>query len=325
VGRFGLAVSGSPSLTEFASYPLERLPFGWYSNWNFEQQPARPAGAEYVQLIPVDQRYPPAWSAVVAAAQANPGALWLIGNEPECIYQGNRTPEEYAVIYHDCFVALKAADPACRVAIGGVVQPTPLRLEWLDRVLAAYQTRYGTPLVTDVWNIHNQVLRESRTRPGGCGIPAGLDADEGIDYPWWQNDNLDYFEAHVRAFRQWMAEHGQRDKPLIISEFGVLYPSSWFDALGGVSGDQRVCAYMVGAFDFLLGATDADTGYPADSNRLVQRWMWFSLNNPSWEQDPQDGFNGGLCDAYDHSITVFGECYEAYIRDLRASPASHLW
>ena len=31
---------------------------------------------------------------------ANPGFLWLIGNEPECIWQGDTTPEDYAEVYH---------------------------------------------------------------------------------------------------------------------------------------------------------------------------------------------------------------------------------
>jgi hypothetical protein len=30
-------------------------------------------------------------------------------------------------------------------------------------------------------------------------------------------------------------------------------------------------------FTWLAQARDQDTGYPADDNRLVQRWAWFSL------------------------------------------------
>lgn len=312
VWRFGLDVSG----TNLAAYPLHRLPFGWYSNWSTQSSPAHPWGAEFVQLIPVDPaHYAPPGDALRALVRANPGALWLIGNEPECLYMGNRTPDEYAQIYHDCYTFLKAEDPTCLVAIGAVVQPTPLRLQWLDQLLQRYLARYGQPISVDVWNIHNQILQESRG-DYGCEIPVGLSEDQGMLYPWWENDNLDHFKEHVRAFRRWMADHGQRDKPLIISEYGIVYPSSWFDTLDGSPGDARVCAFMDGTFDFLLTATDPALGCPSDANRLVQRWAWLSLNLPTWDQDPDNGYNGNLCDAHTHEITVFGQNYERYLRRL---------
>ena len=198
------------------------------------------------------------------------------------------------------------------MAIGGVIQPTPLRLEWLDRLLAAYEARYGQPMPVDVWNIHNMVLREAQG-DYGCGIPAGLDAQEGMPYPWWENDSITHFQDQVYAFRQWMADHGQRDKWLIISEFGVLYPSAWFDDLGEPGGDARVLAFMEATLDFLFHATDDALGCPSDGNRLVQRWAWFSLNNPSWTQRPEYGFNGNLCDPFTRTLTPFGEHYEALL------------
>ena len=294
---------------------MERLPFGWYADWTFRRDPARPGGVEYVQILPVDQRYPPNWEAVREAVWANKGALWIVGNEPECVHQGNRTPEEYAEIYHDYYVFLKEHDPWCRVAIGGIVQPTPLRLEWLDRVLSHYEARYGQPMPVDVWNIHNQILQEKRERYG-CEIPAGLDADEGMIYPWWENDSTQHFVDHVWAFRRWMADHGQREKPLIISEYGVLYPSHWFDTLAGPAGDLRVIAFMEATFDFMLRATDPEIGCPTDGDRLVQRWAWLSLNSPTWRQDPINGFNGHLCDPYTHELAVFGEHYEALLERI---------
>ena len=253
--------------------------------------------------------------------RANPASLWIVGNEPECIYQGNRTPEEYAEIYREYYVFLKAHDPACRVAIGGVVQPTPLRLQWLDRVLEHYQARYGEPMPVDVWNIHNQILQEKRD-DYGCRIPVGLDDDQGMIYPWWQNDSLEHFTDHVWAFRQWMADRGQRDKWLIISEYGVLYPSHWFDSLGEPGGDVRIMTFMGATFDFLLSARDDDIGCRHDDNRLVQRWAWFSLNSPTWEQDPWAGYSGNLCDAYTHSLTVFGEHYEELMSSILAGQSA---
>ncbi len=68
--------------------------------------------------------------------EANPGVIWLIGNEPDCIWQDNVRPEEYARIYHDLYAFIKSRDASSQVAAGGIVQPTPLRLEYLNRVSA---------------------------------------------------------------------------------------------------------------------------------------------------------------------------------------------
>jgi len=305
--RFGVAVCGA--LPPAHDYPLDDLPFGWFSDWSFRIEPNSPNGAEYVQLVPVREGpYPPDWEELREAVLHNKGSLWIIGNEPECVHQGSRTPQEYADIYHEYHAFISELDPKARFAIGGVVEPTPLRLEWLDLALGAYETSYGEPMPIDVWNTHNQLLREKRDEHG-CEIPVGLAADSGKDYPWWENDNIGYFSDHIWAMRRWMADRGYRDKPLILTEYGILYPSHWYDALGGPSGDQRVQDFMSATFDFLLNARDDEIGNPLDDNRLVQRWMWFSLNSLTWSQDPASGFNGNLCDAYTHDLTVFGQHY----------------
>ena len=317
--RFGLGVvRGWDKLDD---YPLDRLPFGWGSDWTYgPPQPERP-GKGFMPIIAVrPSRYPPDWENLRRAivAQAGRGTIWLVGNEPECIYQGNRTPEEYAAIYHDCYAFLKEHDPTAQVAIGGVVQPTPLRLQWLDRALDHYQAAYGRPMPVDIWNLHIQLLQEFRGR-SGADIPVGLDADEGVRTPWWENANVALFIDYVWAFRRWLAERGQRQRPLILSEYGVLMPSAWFDALGGPSGDQRVCTFMTETFDFLRTAADPDLGYSPDGNRLVQRWLWFSLDSPNRSQSLEAGYNGSLCDNQTHQITVFGQHYEAYLTDLLAN------
>ena len=70
------------------------------------------------------------------------------------------------------------------------------------------------------------------------------------------------------------------NKPLWIAEYGSLFPPidpdgtpNYFGITDAISAD-----FMVATFDFMLGATDAQTGLPADENQLVQRWFWYSLN-----------------------------------------------
>jgi len=71
-------------------------------------------------------------------------------------------------------------------------------------------------------------------------------------------------------------------------------------------------------FDFMLSASDEATGYPADGNRLVQQWLWFSVNVPLTE------FNGSLYDYQTRQMTIFGEAYRDYVAAARAGTLSAL-
>lgn len=44
-------------------------------------------------------------------------------------------PHIYAAAYHALYYLIKQADPTARVIAGTIVQPTPLRLRYLDMVL----------------------------------------------------------------------------------------------------------------------------------------------------------------------------------------------
>jgi len=120
----------------------------------------------------------PSLTDIGAVAQAQPGALWLVGNEIDRRdwYRGGQDemlPELYATAYHDIYTAIKAADPTAQVAIGGLIQATPLRLAWLDRMWESYTQQYGTDMPVDVWNVHNFVLREV-FQNYGANIPPRL-------------------------------------------------------------------------------------------------------------------------------------------------------
>lgn len=271
--RLGFGVVG-----DITDYDLAPLHAGWYVNWGTARNLIHPEGMDFAHIIRVGDTIYPSLAELRAIAAANPGGLWLVGNEPDCIWQDNVWPEQYAEQYHDIYYTLKAADPTCQVAIGGVVQPTPLRLEWLDRAWDGYRRRYGEDMPVDVWNVHNFILQE-RSGSWGCDIPPGIDATAGMLYDIQDHDNMDLFRGQILAFRRWMAEKGQRDKPLIVSEYGILFHE-------GLGYDyERVKRFMLATFDYFMNATDPEIGYPADGNRLVQRWAWYSLDDPSFEQN----------------------------------------
>lgn len=335
--RFGIAFvsevpEGSGTVAQSISdYNVSKFGVGWYSDWKYRVTPPQPPDVklEYVQLIRVGDRvWPPNWTTVQQAVAANPGATWLIGNEPECPNQDAVTPETYAQRYHDAYVNITGWDPTAQIAIGGIVEVTPLRLRWLEHAMAAYQDLYDTPMDVDVWNIHIQILTEgSDSNPlDGAGRPVGIDpVAEGLtpmEYPLTECDNADIFKSMVLDFRQWMKDHGQQSKPLIISETGVLQPSYYLveplyegepEEARAERGDQAIEQFMIETFDWLLASTDDEIGCPADDDRLVQRWLWFSLNGSFFDEaiNP-DGFNGSLVDYQTKQMTRFGLRFFSY-------------
>lgn len=280
------------------AFAIDTLNAGWYVNPS-NHTPA-PQGMDQTLVIRTPSGYTLDRAVLGALVDANPGATWLIGSEPDCIWQDDVWPEEYAHIYHDLYIFIKNRDQMSQVAAGGIVQPTPLRLQYLDRVLAAYEAGYGRPLPADLWHIHNAILNEERGS-WGADIPPGIEADQGVIRSVDDNDNLWIFQSQVRAFRQWMTDRGYGGYPLVITEYGVLMPDDYgFDV-------ARVNRYMGDTFSYLAAATDPVLGAPWDGGRLVQRWTWFSLDVGPWDPFTGEGFNGNLFDPDTTAITAHGQ------------------
>ncbi|MCB0105932.1 MAG: hypothetical protein KDE53_08480 [Caldilineaceae bacterium] len=304
--RFGYNVARDGGHT-IDDYAVAALNGHWYLDYFTQVVPSRPAGMRYAQMIrPAFWQRATMTATVESTLANNPGTLWIVGNEPDRDKQDGLTPDEYATFYHDVYHFLKARDPASQVAIAGVVQSTPLRRRYLDMVLAAYQRDYGERLPVDVWTVHAFILPENYE--WGASIPPGLDefAAEGMQYAIENHDDLDIFQANLLAFRQWMAANGYRDTPLIVTEYGILLPDLAFPY-------PAVRTFMLGTFDYFLSATDESVGYPADANRLIQGWSWFSLNYPPFDPNTLFGHNGNLVEPNSGLILELGRDYSAYV------------
>lgn len=277
---------------------------GWYLNWQITPRAPHPANVPFAPMVRLSgDGFRPALDEIVATAAGQPGALWLIGNEPDVMWQDNVTAEQYAAAYSLLYSAIKAADPTAQVAIGGVSVPTPLRLAYLDRILAVYQARYGRPMPVDVWNVHAFILREERSS-WGVGIPPGMVEDKGQLYEIADHADIAIFRRQIVAFRQWMADRGLRDKPLIVTEYGILMPDSY-----GFP-PARVSQFMADTFDFFLTARDPAIGYPADDDRLVQAFCWYSVADTVYP-------TANLFAPQTRAITPTGEVFRAYLTGLQ--------
>ena len=307
---------------------LARLGAGWYLDFSARAPKPLP-GVEFVPVLRVHQKKngctylndysvtPPLTDSGLGALIASqPGALWLVGNEPDrgpnpedCSGQGqdDTYPEIYAQAYHDTYQFIKSRDATARVAIAGLVEATPGRLQYLEKVWQTYQQRYQTTIPVDVWNMHLYILPEAQpdgTPNGVANVALGTDpalairesgdkkercAEPGV-YCWAEHDDLTVFAQQVVAMRTWMKQHGEQDKPLILTEYSQLYPFADYDdpvnptrcflmdEYGKCFTQARVTSFLNRTFDYLESATDANLGYPLDGNRLVQQWMWYSVN-----------------------------------------------
>jgi hypothetical protein len=296
-------------------YDVAQLNAGWYSNWGASLNPDHPDHLVYAQLIrfhagadphdPAQVTVNPSKATIAQIAAAQPGSLWLMSNEPDSFYQGDPIlPEVYAVVYHDFYAYIKDLDPTALIANGGIVQPTPCRLEYLDIVWDTFLNTYDEPMPVDVWNIHAFVLREVY-KQWGASTPPGVDPSCGIAYTVDDSGDMDIFWNNIRAMRTWMKEKGQQDKPLIISEYGILWPQ-WFAAQ---YTPQRVSYFMTQTFDLFLYETDPEIGYAADDYRLVQTWAWYSLSD-----DQQ--YNGYLFNSGNKTLSLMGRSYASYTAAL---------
>ncbi|MBK8046417.1 MAG: hypothetical protein IPK16_04355 [Anaerolineales bacterium] len=185
--RVGVAVPDPSPL--YFDWPAARP--GWYLNWYIERERNAPIpqyapmietdldlGMEFAPMVTMSNgRLFPDVGAIEQAAAANPGQLWLIGNEPDVKWQDNTSPEIYAIAYRRAYQAIKRGDPTAQVAIGGLSEITPLRIDYLDRVWKFYRALYGEEMPVDVWNMHAFVLREERDS-WGVNIPPGFEMEQ---------------------------------------------------------------------------------------------------------------------------------------------------
>ncbi len=293
--------------------------------------------ADWYTNVPLDQE-------LADLISNNPGDLWIVGNEiergpnPGDINPKNLATDDihadiYVEAYHDVYNFIKSIDPTARVANAGLIQITPMRLQYLDMMWDSYLEKYGEPIPVDIWTIHTYVLPEldKNGQPNNiASVALGTDPElgklaSGGDsslcpdddvYCLAEHDNLSIFAEQVVTMRQWMKERGQQEKPLIITEYGTLYPfhtnsgvcNGLKDEFGNCFTNERVSQFMVGSFDYLNQAKDPDLGYSLDNHMLVQQWIWFSALS-------SNGNSGNLLKNNGNQYNGVGETFKSHIQN----------
>ncbi|MCB9422045.1 MAG: hypothetical protein H6667_19750 [Ardenticatenaceae bacterium] len=363
--RFGTVPLDTDQATK-----LSQIGAGWYLNFSTTAYVTAPSNIEYVPVIRLDQLKngdiylnsytvsPPLTDAGLGTRiAAYPGATWIVGNEPDrgpsagSSAQDDMQPEMYARAYHDVYQFIKARDPSAKVAIAGLVEITPGRLQYLDKVWAAYKAAYGTGMPVDVWNMHLYIMPE--VTPLGvpndiANVAVGTDPALGMRestgrseaylcgnvnndvYCFADHDNLSFFQRQIKDLRTWMKNHGQQNKPLIISEYSILYG---YEAPGGVCEylqDEfgqcftpvRVSNYLHNTFDLIDGPAmmvDTSLGYPQDNYRLVQQAMWFSIYYNG------AGKSSSLYEEDLSAMTLMGQAFQSEIAERNLLPNLIPW
>lgn len=276
--------------------PADQTQHPEYLDASFQVPDDASIGMEYVPMV-YDLDVPTA--TLESVVQSLPGRVWLVGNEPDVRWQGNLTPEAYAAGYHRVYRIIKRIDPTAQVAIGGISQVTPLRLAYLDRVLEHYAATYGHSMPVDVWNFHAFILQEKRD-DWGVDIPPGFESvNEGRLYTVEGHGDLNLLREQIVTMRAWMQARGQQDKPLWLTEYGILMPAAY-----GFP-PEVVAAYMQDSFDLFRELRDPDLGWAEDEDRLLQRWIWFSAG---YDRYP----TGDLFDAQGNP-TLLMQTYRDYL------------
>lgn len=338
--QFGIAIGSGSTSNASTRALLDRARASAVITWGAGGAASYP-GMDYTNVLFVGDfrpagsartRYQESLALIETLVPQNLGQVWLIGNEPDTTYfdqggtpQDNLRPEVYARRYFAIASRIRQLDPTAQLGFGNIVQPTPIRLRYLARawneLVNQAGSQEGASDLVDIWVSHSFILNEEPTLdpaapPWGTGIPPGFENDYGDAFVIGVNFNLTYsnqvFETNIRALRAVMADFGERDKPLWITEYGSLFPP--IDPPGrdyvNVS-DEATAQFMVGTFDFMRTATDASTGMPAANNRLVQRWYWYSLSGPRYY------FGGSLFDPdNNYAPTVVGSVYLNYVAAL---------
>jgi hypothetical protein len=112
-----------------------------------------------------------------------------------------------------------------------------------------------------------------------------------------------------------MTRNGYHDVPLIVTEYGTLFPyppylagDPYVDENNVPMTEARTAAFMTDTFNTLQTLIDPDLGYRLDGGRLVQRWAWYSIDDIN--------YGGVLFNPITKDLRPLGNVFAAYTSQI---------
>ena len=219
-----------PHVGRISDVPFNKFFVAWSQSYG--------SGPIQTQVFALDSRQDRQYAdwyadqSVLAFARANPGRLYIDGDEPD---QFCTTPYDYAGIYHDFVAGVRSADPTARVSPAGFAEPnyhccpppgdepcisTMHSIGYADQFYNAYIQRYGVAPPVNEWRFHD------------FGISFAVGDVNG----WWSRIDKD---------AAWSVSHGAN---MVLGTWGFTgwrEPASDFQehmkqAIGRLMNDKRI-------------------------------------------------------------------------------------
>ena len=255
---FGVTIGDFPATAE----QVHAIGPVWYMDYRWDSPTLE--GHERLYVIRCWEVKPDR-GAIPSAMVASGSAWWSLGNEPNDPNQDNVSAEEYAELYYS-FEGWAKDAPRCRIVSAGIGNADWM---WAEAFREAFRERYGRYPRVDAWNIHNYMLE------------ADLD-------PY----DLGEFQRRIVDFRRWMESIGDGDKPLFLTEFGVLYGSGCCGR--PIDPREKIHSFM------------RDTVRWLRESNLVTCWAWFVTYS--------DIYNGSLLTS-EGQIDDLGMTYRELVQE----------
>ncbi len=279
--KYGLIING-PSAS-IVRNNLTTLQMGWW--YEFTESDTNPSGYNKVLLIRTpESEEKKTVSELQALASKNPGAYWMIGNEPNVPGQDNISASGYAELFNYYATNVKAIDSNAKL-----VGPNILNWDdtcsscggftkghtWVDSFRTSYQSSYGSEPPIDVWGIHAYYIN------------------------WGQTPMVDYQKAidQLAGLRQYLnGSSAHSSKPIWVTEFGVIWGYDGYQGIGNSEcSDGSNCLGPTGSYrtDLIKDYMNGLLGWLNTNSDSQNIQKWFIYTSYGWPE-PYSSVYGGI-------------------------------
>ncbi len=218
-----------PRVARINNVPFNKFFVAWSQSYS-----SSPIQTQIFALDPRQDRQYAWWAdqSVLSFASANPGRLYINGDEPD---QSCIAPYDYAGMYYDFVAGVRGADPTARFSPAGFAEPNYYccppsageachssmhSISYADQFYNAYVRRYGVAPPVDEWRFHD----------------FGLSFAIGDVNGWW---------SRVDSAAAWSVSHGAN---MVLGAWGFLrwsepapaYREYLKQAMGRLMKDKRI-------------------------------------------------------------------------------------